>query len=173
MSRRLQIVLPDLVATQLAELAATAGEPLATLAAHMVRDGVARAPSDGKVKAPPAPSRTAAVEDRRPLWLEPYGGDADWRAETWGAIVVLHGRYPRQLEHLREGWWKDEATTETLAALAVWRSEIDSSGRDPREELAFHHQLSDYTQTLYKQGGGVTEAWQPGPPPPAWADDVR
>ena len=43
MSQRLQIVLPDPVLTQLQELAAGAGEPLATLAARIVRDGVAPA----------------------------------------------------------------------------------------------------------------------------------
>ncbi len=65
----------------------------------------------------------------------------------WGSIVALHGRYPRHLEHLKDGWWDDEATAETLCALAVWRAEIDQHGRDPREELAFHHQLADYAHT--------------------------
>ena len=40
MSRRLQIMLPDPVATQLEESAAAAGEPLATIARQIVRDGV-------------------------------------------------------------------------------------------------------------------------------------
>jgi hypothetical protein len=37
----------------------------------------------------------------------------------WGSIVALHGRYPRALEHLKEGWWEDAAHVETLCALVV------------------------------------------------------
>jgi hypothetical protein len=87
----------------------------------------------------------------------------------WGAIVALHGRYPRHLGHLKNGWWEDEATTETLCALAVWRRQIDEHGRDPREELAFHHQLANTAQTLRQQSGGIEHTWQPGPPPEHWS----
>ena len=89
----------------------------------------------------------------------------------WGAIVALHGRYPRLLEALKEGWWRDEVHTEILCALAVWRGEIDDAGENPREELAFHRQLADYAQTLRQQGGGVSKAWKPGAPPPEWVGD--
>jgi hypothetical protein len=125
MSQRLQIVVPDPVAAQLRELATGAGEPLATLAGQMVRTGVAVAAKDGKVRAlRPAPV-SVGKPDGRARWLEPYGGDATWRQDTWGAIVALHGRYPRPLEHLKDGWWADAAQTETLCVLAVWRAEID------------------------------------------------
>jgi hypothetical protein len=87
----------------------------------------------------------------------------------WGAIVALHGRYPRQLENLREGWWDDEPQTELLGALAVWRDEIDDAGRDPREELSFHHQLEDFSHILRQAGGGVESLWEPGAPPNDWA----
>jgi hypothetical protein len=169
-SKRLQVVLADPAAAQLHDLAHAAGEPVATLAARIVRDGVARAVKDRKVTARAASPTVAPTTGRRPPWLEPYGGDEQWQRETWGAIVALHGRYPRQLEHLKDGWWNDEATTETLGALATWRSEIDSSGRDPREELAFQHQLADYAHVLRQQGGGVSETWIPGAPPPEWID---
>jgi len=169
-SRKLQIVLPDTVATRLEELAVAAGEPLATLARHIVRDGVEVAAESGKVKAR-RPTPTAVGEPSgRPTWLEPYGGDPAWRREMWGAIVALHGRYPRHLDHLHTGWWEDESQTETLCALAVWRAEIDNAGQDPREELTFQHQLADYAQVLRQQGGGVEKTWQPGPPPDGWAD---
>ena len=46
--QRIQIVLPDPVAAQLHELAASADEPPSTLAGQMVRDGVAVAAKDGK-----------------------------------------------------------------------------------------------------------------------------
>ncbi|HEX4189340.1 MAG TPA: hypothetical protein VHY83_15745 [Solirubrobacteraceae bacterium] len=170
MSQRLQIVLPDPVATQLQELAASAGEPTATLAGQIVRNGVALAAETGQVRAlKPSPSRAGKTDDR-PRWLEPYGGDAAWRQETWGHVVALHGRYPRHLEHLKDGWWTDEAQTETLCALVAWRAEIDEEGRDPREELAFHHQLADYAHILRQQGGGVSSTWQPGPPPAEWTE---
>jgi hypothetical protein len=84
MSQRLQIVLPDPVATQLHELAASAGEPLATLAGQLLRNGVTQAAATGKVSAlKPSPS-TAGKTGDRPRWLEPYGGDPAWRQETWG-----------------------------------------------------------------------------------------
>jgi hypothetical protein len=166
-SRKLQIVLPDPVATQLEDLAVAAGEPLATIARQLVRDGVALAAS-GKVKAR-RPAPTVVGDDRgRPLWLEPYGGDPAWRQEMWGQVVALHGRYPRHLQDIKTGWWEDESQTETLCALAVWRAEIDEMGRDPREELAFQHQLADYWHTLRQQPGGVAKTWTPGAPPQEW-----
>lgn len=109
----------------------------------------------------------------RARWLEPYGGDRKWSVEMWGAIVELHGRYPRQLESLQDGWWLDEAHTETLCALAVWRGEIDDAGDDPREELAFQSHLAHYAAVLRAQGGGVDSAWVPGAPPSEWAGPVR
>jgi len=168
MSQRLQIVLPDPVATQLQELAASAGEPTATLAAQILRNGVALATETGKVRSSkPHASRAVGTGDR-PRWLEPYGGDPAWWREMWGSVVALHGRYPRHLEHLKDGWWEDEATAETLCAISVWRSEIDQHGRDPRDELAFHHQLADIADTLRRQGGGVENRWTPGAPPERW-----
>jgi len=129
MSHRLQVVLPDAVATQLRELAAGAGEPPSTVAGQLVRNGISEAAEGGKVRSlrlAPVPARHA--DDRRARWLEPYGGDRNWRQEMWGAIVALHGRYPRHLENLKDRWWTDEAHTETLCALAVWRAEIDDKG---------------------------------------------
>jgi hypothetical protein len=89
----------------------------------------------------------------------------------WGAIVALHARYPRHLEHLKDDWWTDDSHTETLCALAVWRAEIDDAGQDPREELAFQTHLAHYAHTLRQQGGGVAKAWTPGAPPREWAAD--
>jgi hypothetical protein len=87
----------------------------------------------------------------------------------WGQIVALHGRYPRALAPLNDNWWKDDSQTETLCALAVWRAEIDDTGIDPRDELAFQTQLTDLFLTLRQQGGGVTKTWTPGAPPAEWA----
>jgi hypothetical protein len=170
MSRQVKIVLPDPAAAQLEELAAAAGEPLATLARRFVREGITAAASDGAVDTHgPLPPQARGTSGRPP-WLEPYGGSRAWRAETWGAIVALHGRYPRQLQHLKHGWWTDHSQTETLSALAAWRAEIDDTGQDPREELAFHAQLADYSHALLQEGGGITTAWKPGAPPDEWTD---
>ena len=170
MSRRVQVVLPDPVADQLHDLAAAAGEPPSTLAGQMVRRGLGEAAEDGKVR-PLRPALQAVGREargRRARWLEPYGGDRSWRGEMWGAVVALHARYPRHLGALKDEWWLDDAHTEMLCALAVWRGEIDDAGGDPREELAFHGQLEAYTRVLREQGGGVARAWVPGAPPAVW-----
>jgi len=106
----------------------------------------------------------------RPPWLEPYGGDAEWRHQMWGAIVALRGRYPEQLGALKDKWWTDESTVETLGALTVWRAELDETRQDPRDEIAFQTQLNDYYQLLRQKGGGVTKVWKPGATPPEWAE---
>jgi len=169
MSRRLQIVLPDPVAARLRELADDAGEPLATLATQMIRTEVAAVSKHGKVTRVSRGAMSTDGSDRRARWLEPYGGDRTWREIMWGAIVAMHGRYPRHLQNLKDGWWSDDSQTETLCALAVWRAEIDDNGQDPREELAFQRQLGDYAETLRRQPGGVEGIWRPGAPPDAWA----
>jgi len=169
MSRPVKIVLPDPVAAQLAELAAGADEAPSTLAARMVRNAVALAAKDGKVRPLKAARIVVGRTDReRPQWLEPYGGDQAWRQDMWGAIVALHGRYPRALAALKDAWWTDEQHTEILCALAVWRAEIDDAAQDPREEIAFQSQLADYSHTLRQEGAGVIKTWKPGAPPETW-----
>ena len=108
-------------------------------------------------------------DGERAPWLEPYGGDSEWRQQMWGAVVALHGRYSTQLEALKDKWWTDESQTETLCALAVWRAELDDTGQDLRDELAFQNQLADYAQLLRQLGGCVTKAWKPDAPPAEWA----
>jgi Transposase, Mutator family len=56
-----------------------------------------------------------------------------------------------------------------ICALAMWRTEIDDTGQDPREELAFQNQLTDYADLLRQQSGSVTKEWKPGAPPAEWA----
>jgi len=169
MSHKIQVVLPDPLATQLQELAAAAREPPSTLAGQFVRNGIAQLAMDGKVRPlRQAPVLVGSKTGQRARWLEPWGGSVDWRAEMWGQIVALHGRYPRVLAHLKDRWWTDEAHVEMLCALAIWRSELDDTGVDPREELAFHTQLGDYAHTLRQEGGGVTKTWKPGAPPAEW-----
>lgn len=54
-----------------------------------------------------------------------------------GAIVALYERYPRVLARLEHEWYEYSERVEMLAALAVWRANIDAAAEDPREELAF------------------------------------
>lgn len=174
MSHRFQIVLADPAAGRLRDLAAFTCQPPSTLAANLIGQGLDRtaehhgAPAATHA-ATPAPSEHQAAG--RPSWLEPYDGDHGWRTQMWAQIVALHGRYPRHLAHLKDGWWEDDSHTETLCALVAWRAKLDEEGADPREELAFQAQLSDYAQTLRAEGGGVSKAWMPGPPPPEWTAD--
>ncbi len=176
MSRRLKITLPETIASQLDELAANTGEPAARLAGQMVRHGITEATTSGQVRPPrttPAPAAFDPPEDeeeadRRAPWLEPYGGDHEWRSWMWGGIVALHGRYPTALASLKDGWWESETHVETLCALVVWRQWIDDAGRDPRVELAFQAQLYDYSHILRQEGGSVTSAWMPGAAPDGW-----
>jgi len=171
MSRRLKITLPESITAQLEDLAASTGEPVSRVAAQMVRERLADVTAGGHARA--ARVTPAAVDregpEQRPSWLEPYGGDPDWRSSMWGGIVALHGRYPTALAGLKDGWWESGAHMETLCALVVWRQWLDDAGRDPREELAFQIQLADYGQMLRQEGGGVTRAWSPGAPPAGWA----
>jgi hypothetical protein len=169
MTQRIQIVLTDPQAQQLQELAASIDTRHSTLAGQFVQRAIARAIKSGYVRPlSSAPLLVDANTGERPPWLEPYGGDPEWRHQMWGAIVALRGRYPNQLEALKDKWWTDESTTETLAALTTWRAELDETRKDPRDEIAFQTQLTDYAQHLHQQPGGVTKTWKPGPTPPEW-----
>jgi len=167
-SRRIQIVLPDPAADLLIEYSAAQGTPPSTFAAQLVRERLQDLSSGPSVTTRPRASLQARNCAQRPTWLEPYGGSRAWRAETWGAIVALHARYPRSLGALKDGWWDDQAHVETLCALAAWRAQIDARGQEPREEFAFHAQLADYADVLKAEGGGVEHTWHPGAPPAGW-----
>ncbi|HEX4483690.1 MAG TPA: hypothetical protein VH081_07875 [Solirubrobacteraceae bacterium] len=172
MSHKYQVTLSDPAAEQLEQLAAGAAEPPTTLAGHFIRGELARAASEGKVRPPRqrTPATGALPAGGRARWLEPYGGDQDWRAQMWGQLVALHGRYPKALSWLQEGWWEEETLLETLCALAVWRAELDDSGVDAREELAFQLQLRELSHVLREAGGGVSRAWKPGAMPDSWRE---
>jgi hypothetical protein len=90
-----------------------------------------------------------------------------------GLDLAHRGRYPHELGHLKDGWWTDAAHVEVLCALVVWRDWIDQAADDPRHELAFHAQLSDYGRELRQEGGGVTRAWYPERRPTSGPTDLR
>ena len=147
MSHRFQIVFADPAAQRLRDLATFTGRPPSTLAANLIGQALDRTAEGHGTPASthaatPAPGHTAAAPGR-PSWLEPAGGDPGWRTQMWTQIVALHACYPRHLAHLKDGWWEDNAHTETLCALAIWRQRLGDEGSDPREELAFQAQLAD------------------------------
>ena len=169
-SRYIKVALAEQYAAELDALAASTGEPVATLANRLIRYALSQAVRDGRVREPKlAPQAAHRAQGGRARWLEPYGGDADWRAAMWGQIVALHGRFPQYLSHLKDKWWKHEAHTDALCALATWRADIDDAGTDPREELSFLTAIIDFGNLLRQEGGGVTKAWEPGAPPREWA----
>jgi hypothetical protein len=174
-TRRLEITLPESVALKLDTLARNAGEPPAKIAAHMVRQGIARAESNGATQEPQPANASdqdeapnAHHEKQRPPWLEPCGGSREWRGLMWAAIVGLATRYPDALSSLKDGWWQNATHLETLSALAVWRQSIDDAGGDPREELTFHIQLNRYAASLREVGVPLGPRWVPGAPPAHW-----
>lgn len=172
MSHRMKITLPDPILTQLQELAANNGEPVSRVAARMICDGLAGrsvAHGDHANTATPMVFDDDAGFDRHAPWIEPIMGDPEWKTRMWGSIVALHGRYPRPLEHLKNGWWNEATHVETLCALVVWRDWIDQEADDPRYELAFQAQLTDYGRALHQEGGGIELKWKPGAPPEEWA----
>lgn len=168
-TKAIKVTLADTAIEQLGQLAEQVGQPAASLAGQMIRHCIAQALNEGKLPTQPL---TAAARRKgsgqRPPWLEPYGGDEEWRGEIWAQVLALHARYPRLLAHLKDSWWTDEAHLEMLSALAAWRADLDENATDPREELTFHAQLADYAQVLRGEGGGVTKAWKPGAPPADW-----
>jgi hypothetical protein len=172
MDHRMKITLPESTLAGLRKAAKDRGEPMARLATRLISEGLSEKTHEPD---PPAlhqagkPGRQDRDLDRRAPWLEPWEGEQEWRRDMWGAISALHERYPRELGHLKDGWWEHAAHVETLCALVVWRSWIDQAGEDPRDELVFHAQLEDYSRALRQEGGGVSAAWQPDAPPNEWA----
>lgn len=165
MSSRIKITLPDEIAARLDELAAAAGEPVSRVAAQMVRDGL------GKLTAAARGNGTAPADElsvTRAPWLEPYGGDREWRRFMWGSILALCARYPGELKGLKQGWWNDESQVETICALAYWREGLDDAGRDAREELEFQVNIAEFGRRFKQAGGGVTREWTPGAAPDEW-----
>jgi hypothetical protein len=170
MSYRLKITLPDPTMAQLEALAEQRGEPASRVAAQLVCAAIlsGRDPKQACAAKPVPVPKDQPDPDRRAPWIEPFYDRHEWRALMWGSIVALYGRYPKTLEHLKDGWWEDAAHVETLCALAVWRDWIDQEADDPRYELAYQAQLADYGRELRQEGGGVAQAWMPGPAPDEW-----
>jgi hypothetical protein len=169
MTQRLKITLTDTAMDELRSAAARDGVPVSRIAAERVSQPPSNnEPDRDAVLLPAQIADDDFVTDNHAPWIEPIMGDEAWRRRMWASIVALYGRYPHALAHLRDGWWNQSSHFETLCALVVWRDWIDIAADDPRHELAFQAQLTDYSLQLRQEGGSVTDAWKPGAPPIEW-----
>jgi hypothetical protein len=166
---RIAITLDEHALAELTRRAQANREPVARTAARLVRDGLLST----QALASDTPSPPTGNTDRgagTPAWLEPGSGARErWRRKTWAAVCALHERYPRQLQHLGESWWRDRAQVETLAALALWRSQLDAgASEDPRAELLFHDRLDQLDRHLRENAARLDARFSGGPPPEEW-----
>ena len=86
----------------------------------------------------------------------------------WGAVVALHGRYPRQLQDVKTGWWTDDSQYDTPCALAVWRAEIDEAGRDPAKSSPFNVSSIATPRRSETTAAASPRRGNPGAPPEEW-----
>lgn len=140
--RRIAVSLSQGERDALRELAQRRGEPPATTAARLVRVGLADA--GAYLDTPPARRRgprTPAGETTSPSWLPP--------AARAAAIDALRDRYPHELRGAPDDLTADRLVAERLAALSVWRDELDAGlRRDPRDELAFGAEVAALARWL-------------------------
>lgn len=128
--------------TALRDLARANGEPEATTAGRLLRAGLASAGAalDAPVRRRRGPTATSAPRERAttgaaaPRWLP-----TSYRA---AAIAALGDRYPQELRTVPADLSGDRLLAERLAALSVWRDELDAGlYPDPRAELSFSGEL--------------------------------
>jgi len=171
---RIQISLSTPTLDQLRAIASNTGEPVARVATRMLMSGLAEGRSAHRTPSRPAADEADEVarEPTAPPWLEPFDDEGRrlWRQQAWGDALALYNRYPTALANLPESWWRDVDLFEIVCAMAAWRLNIDCAGQDPRDELAFHHQLADFRYVLDHLPGGVTTRFMPGAVPDWFID---
>lgn len=118
---------------------------MATTAARLVRAGLA---DEGAVLGAPPKRRQGPTSETGSVkvpWLPP--------GDRLPAIEALRDRYPHDLRAAGADLEHDRLAAERLAALTVWRDELDAGLRlDPREELAFAAELSLVARWLEERG---------------------
>lgn len=121
----------------LRELARRRGEPEATAAARMVRAGLADL--GARLDDPPQRRRGPSLASGDPLpkpvaWLP--------TSKRARAVAALIERYPGDLRAALLPADGDRGGAERLAALSVWRDQLDTGQfPDPRVEVAFGDEL--------------------------------
>lgn len=144
--RRVAITLAPSERDALQQLAHRAREPEATTAARLLRAALVDhgAALDAAVR-----QRTTPHNGTRPTSDD--GASAAWLPPSRRAVAIeaLRDRYPHELRHLRADALADPAVAEQLAALTVWREQLDDGTHvDPRMELAFAHELRSLANWL-------------------------
>jgi hypothetical protein len=161
MSHELRLRLPGPLHQQLQALAEETDQALTRTALQLLTNALHTPPRKGRLPAASPATSQAGSPQKRALCLLPAPlPDQEIAPATWQAIVALHGRYPRQLENLKTGWWKHPSHAETLTALANWRAELDTTP-DHLQELAYQHQLDTYAHRLREDPGGTADRWDP------------
>ncbi len=141
-SPRIAIVLASSERDALQQLAAAHDEPVSTTAAQLVRSALAE--RGARLEATRRGARRRADRGADPPWLPPSA-----RAD---AIATLRDRYPDVLRHLPPDPLRDPVIAEPLAALTVWRDQLDDGTHaDPRMEIAFAHELRSFAAWLQTQ----------------------
>jgi lysophospholipase L1-like esterase len=139
---RVAIVLAPGERDALQQLAAEHGEPVSTTAARLVRSVLAE--RGARLEAARRVARRRLDAGAEPPWLPPAA-----RAD---AIAALRDRYPAELRHLPADPLNDPIIAEPLAALTVWRDQLDDGiHADPRMEIAFAHELRSFAAWLQTQ----------------------
>lgn len=164
--KRLTIRLPDPAHETLEQRATEAGEPLASMAAGLLRTAIDDDVNPARRLPSERPTTRRPTATSGPPWL-PAEGDKEWGPNMWAAIVALHKRYPGALAKLEHDWHERRERAETLAALAIWRANIDAAAEDPREELAFHNAIQQLARIL-DQTPGVVRPFKPDPKRQGW-----
>ena len=118
MSRRIKMTLPDTLVAHLEAIAEERGEPPSRIAAQLVCAEIKKrsAEQTGQAVVPFVGPAMDPDLDRRAPWIEPFYDQQRWRTQTWGSIVALYGRYPRALQHLKDGWWEDASHVDAVRA---------------------------------------------------------
>lgn len=139
---RIAIVLAAGERDALQQLSSERGEPASTTAARLVRSALAD--QGTRLEAVRRGARRRTVREAEPAWLPPTA-----RA---GAIAALQDRYPAELRHLPADPLRDPVVAEPLAALTVWRDQLDDGAHaDPRMEIAFASELRSFAAWLQTQ----------------------
>jgi hypothetical protein len=142
---RTERIAVSLSAGERAALRAFAGQlgvPEATAAGRLILDGLEDA---GAVLGPTQRATSTDGAGGQPLWLP--------TRQRVGAVVALLERYPRDLRTFAGLSEDDRLAHEHLAALSVWRDEIDTGQhRDPRIEIAFGEAVIRAGRTFEERG---------------------
>ncbi|MHB1810148.1 MAG: hypothetical protein ACYCU0_12780 [Solirubrobacteraceae bacterium] len=166
---RIAITLDEHALAELRKRAVVNSEPASRTAARLIRDGLLTGHDNDPPPIDIAPPATTERATGTPAWLEPLSERERWRREIWAAVSALHVRYPRALSQLRANWWQDRALTETLAALAAWRAQLDAGRHtDPRAELLFHDRLTILERDLARSAEPMTQRFKSESPPEDW-----